>query len=69
MLQKTYIFIAKTYGYTPIISNEKVLYGFFGGKLKRNNILTFKEKSQYKCEVSQKNTQKVLNLAKNKGGF
>lgn len=64
MLQQTYIKIAKTYGFTPIISNEKVLYGFFGGKLKIKNILTFKEKPQYQCEVSQKNTQKVLNLAK-----
>jgi len=64
MLQKTYIKIAKIFGYTPILSNEKVLYGFFGGKLKINNILTFRERPQYKCEVSQKNTQKVLNLAK-----
>jgi len=64
MLQKTYIKIAEMFAFTPIISNEKALYGFFGGKLRIKNILTFKEKPQYKCEVSQKNTQKVLDLAK-----
>ena len=62
--QKTFIKIAKTYSYTPIISNEKIIYGLFGGKLKINNFLTFKERPQYKCKVSQKNTQKLLNILK-----
>jgi len=57
--QKTFVKIAKTYGYTPILSNEKIIYL---GKLKINNILTFKERPQYKCNVSQKNTQKLLNI-------
>jgi len=62
--QKTFIKIAKTYGYTPIPSNEKIFYGLSGGKPKINNILTFKERPQYQCEVSQKNTQKILNILK-----
>ena len=57
--QKTFIKIAKTFGYTPVLSNEKIMYL---GKLKINNILTFKEKPQFKCEISQKNTQKLLNI-------
>jgi len=57
--QKTFIKIAKTFGYTPVLSNEKIMYL---GKLKINNILTFKEKPQCKCEISQKNTQKLLNI-------
>jgi len=62
--QKTFIKIAKTFGYTPVLSNEKVLYGFFGGKLRIKNILTFKEKPQYKCEISQKNAKKLLDILK-----
>jgi len=60
--QKAFIQIVKTFGYTPILSNEKILYGLSGGKLKIDNIITFKEKPQYKCKVSQKNTQKLLNI-------
>jgi len=60
--QKTFIKIAKTYGYTPVLSNEKIFYGLFGGKIKINNILTFKERPQCKCKVSQKDTQKLLNI-------
>ena len=58
--QKDFIKIAKTYGYTPILSNEKILY--FSDKCIKN-VLTFKERPQYQCRVSQKNTQKILNQA------
>jgi len=57
--QKNFIKIAKTFGYTPVLSNEKIMYL---DKLKINNILTFKERPQCKCKVSQKNTQKLLNI-------
>jgi len=57
--QKVFIQISKTYGYTPILSNEKILY--FSDKCIKN-VLTFKEKPQYQCRVSQKNTQKLLNI-------
>ena len=57
---KTFKQIAKTYGYTPMLSKEKVLYGLSRGKLRISNILTFREKPGIKCEVSQKNTEKIL---------
>lgn len=62
--QKTFIKIAKTFDYTPIISTEKVFY--LGKVSGLKNILTFKERPQYQCEVSEKNIQKLLN--KIKGG-
>jgi ABC-type transport system involved in cytochrome c biogenesis ATPase subunit len=60
--QKTFIKIAKMFGYSPIISTEKIFYlGTISGI---KNILTFKERPQYQCEVSEKNTQKLLNKLK-----